>query len=115
MIAQVLVLKPECCEWAQNLQRRAQARQEKVRLDEGGCAAQHVLSLGVPLLFCVKGLVMSEEVVVPLRRQSVVWYRRRGGADAHSAWHWAVKGHERRLDMTMGAECGRMGARGWAG
>lgn len=113
MIAQVLVLKPECCEWAQNLQRRAQARQEKVRLDEGGCAAQHVLSLGVPLLFCVKGLVMSEEV--PLRRQNVARYRRRGGADTHSAWHWAVKGHERRHNMTMGAECGRMGARGWAG
>lgn len=50
MIAQVLVLKPECYEWAQNLQRRAQARQEKMRLDEGGGAAQRVLSLGVPLL-----------------------------------------------------------------
>lgn len=38
-----------------------------------------------------------------------------GGADTHSAWHWTVKGHERRHNMTMGAECGRMGARGWAG
>lgn len=31
-----------------------------MRLDEGGCAAQQQLSLGVPPLFCVKGLVMSE-------------------------------------------------------
>lgn len=29
MIAQGLVLKPECYEWAQTLQRRAQARQQE--------------------------------------------------------------------------------------